>query len=124
LDHALRLRIPGLEETPTDPQLAAEGGKRVGRAAAAGVQRALTVPDERLGQRAELRQATADPAQQVGRLLREHQRTSAGARVGQAADHDVAAPRLAAADRDLTRRLPEIELAECAGPIRGALEGA
>src|SRR5207245_9580406 len=124
LDDALRLRILGLEETPADPQLAAQGRERLTRAALAGVQRPLAIPDQRLRQRAQLRQAVADPIQEVGRLLREDERAGAGARVGQAANDDVAAPRLAAADRDLARRLPEIELAEHTGPVPRPLEGA
>ncbi len=62
--------------------------------------------------------------QQVGRLLREHQRGGAGARVRQATNHDVAAPHLPGADRDLPARLPQVELAERPRPIRGALEAA
>jgi len=122
LDDALRLRITRLEDAPADAEHTAEGRERHGRAAAARVQSALAVPDQRLRQTAELDQTVADPVQQVGRLLREDERAGAGARVGQAADHDVAAPRLAGADRDLPARLPEIELTERARPIGGALK--
>ena len=84
---------------------------------AAGVQGALAVPDQRLRKRAQLRQARTDPAQQIGRLLREDQRPSANTRIGQAANHDIAASRLAGADRDLLAWLPRVELAERARPI-------
>src|SRR6266536_2853735 len=124
LDHALRLRIARLQEAPADPQLAAEGGERIGRAAAARVQRALAVPDERLRQRTQFRKTVADPVEQVGRLLREHQRAGAGTRERETTDDDVAAPRLAAPNRDLAARLPNVELAERAWTIRRALERA
>jgi hypothetical protein len=88
------------------------------------MQRALAVPDERLRQPADQGQAAGDPVEEVGRLLREHQRAGAGAGVGQAADDDVAAAALAAADRDLRARLPEVELAERPRPVRGALKAA
>jgi hypothetical protein len=101
LDDALRLRIARLEEAPADLQLTAEGGEGLGRAADACVQRSLPVPDERLRQRTQLGEALADPVQEVGCFLREDERAGAGARVGQAAHDDVAAPGLAGADRDL-----------------------
>jgi hypothetical protein len=91
--------------------------------AAARVQRALAIPDQRLRQGAQLHEALADPVQEVGRLLGEDERPGASARIAKAADHDVAAPRLAGADRDLPARLPEIELQERARPVGGALEG-
>src|SRR5581483_8448307 len=97
--------------------------ERLGRMTA-GVQRALAVPDQRLRQRAQPGEAAADPVQKVGRLLREHQRPRTGARVRQTPNDDIAASRLAGADRDLPARLPEIELVERAWPIRGALKGA
>jgi hypothetical protein len=124
LDDPLRLRVARLEETPADPELAAEGGEWIGRPAAAGMQRALAVPDQRLRQTAQLDQTRANPVQQIGRLLREHQRAGTGARVRQTANNDVAAPRLPGTDRNLPRRLPQIELAERARPVRGALERA
>src|SRR5439155_23477420 len=71
LDDALRLRIARLEEAPADGELAAEGGERLRRATAAGVQRALAVPDQRLRQAAELQETLANPVQEIGRLLRE-----------------------------------------------------
>ena len=57
-------------------------------------------------------------------LLGEHQRAGERARVGQLAGHDVAAARLAPADRDLRARLAQIELRQLARPITGALEAA
>src|SRR5262249_54667235 len=124
LNHTLRLRIFGLEEAPADAELAAESSERLGWPAAAGVQRALAVPDQRLRQPAQPTKTLADPMQQVGRLLREHERAGAGARVWQTADHNVAAPCLPAADRNLAARLPKVELAERARPIGAALKGA
>jgi hypothetical protein len=53
LDDALGLRIARLAEMPADPQLTAEAGERLARAAAAGVQSGLTVPDQRPRQRAQ-----------------------------------------------------------------------
>jgi hypothetical protein len=123
LDHALRLRIAALEETPADAELAAEGRERLGRMTAAGMQRAFPVPDERLRQPAQLADHAADPVEQVRRLLRKDQRAGACARVRQTPHNDEAAARLASGDRDLPRRLPEIELTEHARPIRGALKG-
>ncbi len=123
LDDALRLRVVRLEEAPAEPELAAESGEGLGRAALAGVQGALAVPDERLRQRAEGDETAPDPVQQVGRLLGEDEAAGAGARVGQAGDDDVAAAGLAAIDRDLLRRLPEIELAQLARPVGRALVG-
>ena len=49
LDDALGLRIAAVAEVPADPQLPAEGSKRVRRTTAAGVQPGLAVPDQRLG---------------------------------------------------------------------------
>src|SRR5262249_18364246 len=108
LDHPFRLRIARLEKAPAKAELAAEGRERLRRPTLAGVQRPLAVPDQRLRQRAQLAQAVADPVQQIRRFLREHQGAGAGARVRQASDDDVAAPRLPAAIRDLTRPLPKI----------------
>jgi hypothetical protein len=88
------------------------------------VEGTLAVPDERLRQPAEQSEAAGDPVEEVGRLLREDERAGADARVGQAADDDVAAAQLAAADRDLRARLPEVELAERARPVLRALEAA
>ena len=65
--HALGLRVARLAEVPADPQRAAERGELRGRAAAAGVQPGLAIPDQRLRQRAQRPQTargsrTADPA--------------------------------------------------------------
>jgi hypothetical protein len=111
LDHPLRLRILGLEEPPADPEYAAERREDLGRVAAAGVQRTLPVPNQRLREPAKPGEAAADPVQQVGRLLREDQRPGASPRVRQAANDHIATPRLAEADRDRPRRLPQTELA-------------
>jgi hypothetical protein len=66
----------------------------------------------------------AIPKANVRELLREHQRTGEGARVGQLAGHDVAATGLAVADRDLAARLAEVELRQLAGAVAGALKAA
>src|SRR5512133_4168912 len=57
LQRTLGLRVARLEDQPANAQLPAEAGERVCRLAAAGVDRALAVPDERLGQRAQACQA-------------------------------------------------------------------
>src|SRR3954465_8576901 len=54
LQHALGLRITGVEDTPADLELPTEAGDRGGRAAAAGVDRTLAVPHQLLRQRADL----------------------------------------------------------------------
>jgi len=46
LDTALGLRIALVAEMPADAQPPAEAGKGIGRAAAAGVQRALAIPHQ------------------------------------------------------------------------------
>jgi hypothetical protein len=74
LQRALGLRVARLEDQPADPELATEAREGVGRLPAAGVDRALAVPDQRLGQRPEPAQAAAHAEQQVRRLLGEHQR--------------------------------------------------
>jgi hypothetical protein len=71
LDDAIRLGIARVEEVPGDPELAAKGGERLTRPAAAGVQRSLPAPDELLRQTTKLREATADSPEQVRRLLRD-----------------------------------------------------
>ena len=81
--------------------------------------RALAVPDQLARQRPQPRQAAAHPERDVRELLREHQRAGERARVGQLTRHDVAAARLAPADRDLRARLAQIELRQLAGPIDG-----
>jgi hypothetical protein len=124
LDRALRLRIARLQEVPAERELAQEGGEGLARPACAGVQRSLAVPDERLGQRAELLEAAPDPVQEVGRFLGEDERAGSNPGVGKAADDHVAAPGLAVANRDLVARLPQVELAEHARAVARALEGA
>jgi len=62
--------------------------------------------------------------QHVGRLLAEDQRAGAGARVAEAADDDPRTARLAVADRHRLSRLPEVELADLARAVDGALVGA
>ena len=114
LDDALGLRIARPAEVPADPQLAAERGELLGRAAVVGVDAGLAIPDQRLRQPAELPEAAPDPGQQIRRLLGEDQRAGAGARVAQARDDDIALARLAVADRDLVLGLPDIELADLA----------
>jgi hypothetical protein len=69
LDDTLRLGVVGLEEVPADAQLAAEGGEGIGRAPVPRMERALPVPNERVGQAAEQGEAAGDPIQEVGCLL-------------------------------------------------------
>src|SRR5688572_20466028 len=89
---------------------AAEAGKSVGRLAAAGVDRALAVPDQRLGQRTETGQAARHAKRDVLPLLGEDQRAGERARVAELGGHDPAAAALAVADRNLRPRLKEVEL--------------
>jgi hypothetical protein len=79
LDDPLRLRVARLAEEPVDLQLAAEGGERLGRPAAVGVQAGLAVPDEQFGEAAERPEAAGDAGEQVFGLLREDQRAGARA---------------------------------------------
>jgi hypothetical protein len=88
------------------------------------VDRALAVPDEHLRQRAEAAEAAVHAIDQVGRLPGEHERAGERARPAELGGHDVAAPRLAVADRDLDPRLEEVKLHQLAGPVGGALVGA
>ena len=74
------------------------------------------------GNAAQPRQAARDPGQQILGLLGEHQHAGAGARVAQARDDHPAPARLAVTDRDLRPRLPDIELADLARPVDGALK--
>ncbi|MCA1703187.1 MAG: hypothetical protein LC808_07905, partial [Actinobacteria bacterium] len=53
LERPLGLGVASRKDPPADRELTAEGGKALARATAPGVDRALAVPDERLGQRAE-----------------------------------------------------------------------
>jgi hypothetical protein len=123
LECALGLTVAWVEDDPAERELAAEG-EEVFRRAALGRDRALAVPDELLGQRAEALEAARHPEGDVCELLREDERAGEGARVGQAAGDDVAAPGLAIADRDLRARLAEVELRELAGAVARALEAA
>jgi hypothetical protein len=87
------------------------------------VQGALAIPDQRPGKPAQPPQALGDAPEQIVGLLGEHQGAGATARVAQAANHHPAAATLAVADRDRRRRLPEVELADLARAVEGALEG-
>jgi hypothetical protein len=122
LDDTLGLWIGRLAEAPADPKLAAERGARVGRAASAGVQRALANNHQRLWQAAPSRDAAPQPGEKVGRLLGEDQRPRACAREPKRGDDHPAAARLAMADRYLPFGLPEIELQQLAAPINRPLE--
>src|SRR5665811_272180 len=82
LQGALGLRVAGLEDDPAEAELAAVGGEGLCRAPAAGVDRALAVPDELLGQGAEAGEAAVHAPGDVAELLGEDQRASEGARVG------------------------------------------
>jgi hypothetical protein len=124
LDHALGLRVSRLAEVPAHPKLAAERCERVGRPAAASVQRALTVDHQRLRQAAQPADAAPQPGQDVGRLLGENQRRRARAREAQRRDDDPAATRLAMTDGDFPPRLPEIKLQQLTTAIDRALERA
>src|SRR3954454_4038914 len=103
---------------------AADAVERIGRLAAAGVDRALAVPHQRLRQCAQAAEAAAHAVDQVRRLLGEHQRAGDRAREAQLGGHDIAAAALAMADRDLRSGLPQIELQQLAGAIDRALIGA
>ena len=98
-------------------------GERVGRAAAAGMQRALAVPDQRLAAAPRAGTDSGRSRQQVGHLLGEDQRASAGARLAQTRRPP---PSRRGTDRGRPRsrrgRLPKIELADLARPVDGALE--
>ena len=123
LDDALGLRIARLAEVPADPQLrrrtrrTPRSGGRRRRAARPGGPR----PASRGSAPSDHKQRRI-PNSRSGGLLGEDQRAGARARVAQARDHDPAAARLAVADRDLARRLPQIELADLARPIDRALK--
>ena len=123
LDDPLGLGVGRLAEVPTDPKQSAEGRKRLGGPCRPGVQGPLAIPHERAGQAPQAPQAAGDPPQQVRGRLGEHQGAGAGARVAQAGDNDPAAAFLAMADRDRPARLPEVELADLARAVGGALEG-
>src|SRR4051812_43488243 len=123
LDDALGLRVARLAKMPVDPQRPAERGELTGRPTGARVKPGLAVPDQRLGQRAQRPQTAPNPRQQLRRLLGEDQRPRAGTRIAEARDDDPPAARLPKADRDLRRRLPQIELADLPRPIDGALIG-
>ena len=112
------------QDHPADAELPAERGERVGRAAAAGVDRALPVPDQLLRQRPDPPQRATQPPEHIRRLLREHQRARNHARPAQLDGHHVAAAGLPVADRDRLARLPQIALHQLPGPIDRALERA
>src|SRR4051794_27984388 len=93
LDRALGLRVTRPAEMPADPQLPAERSELLARAPVVAVDAGLAVPDQRVGQAAELPQAATDTGQQVELLLGEHQRAGAGTRVAKARhDHPRRAP--------------------------------
>ena len=69
LDDALGLRVGRLAEMPTDAQLTAERGELIARAAAVTVDAGLTVPDQRLRQRAQRPQTARIPANRSGVCL-------------------------------------------------------
>ena len=124
LERSLGLGVASVEDDPADPELAAEGGKALGRLPAAAVDRRLAIPDQLLGQAPQPLEAAAHPQAQIRELLREDQRRGERARVAELGRHHPAAAQLAVADRDRPRGLPEIELAQLAGPVDRALVGA
>jgi hypothetical protein len=124
LKRPLGLRVARLEDQPANPERAAEPDQRIGRLAAAGMDRALAIPDELLRQRAKDGQTAGHAEGDVLPLPREHQRAGDRARVAQLGGHDPAATRLAVADRDLASRLPEVELQQLPGAVDRALVGA
>jgi hypothetical protein len=106
---------------PAGLQHAAEGGELpVGRPPPA-CNPDWALPDQRPREPAQSQQTAPNPEQQLGRLRGEDQRRGAGAGVPQARRHHPAAARVAMADRDLRRRLPQIELADLPRSIDGAL---
>lgn len=124
LERALRLAITGREDDPADRKLPAESRERVGRAPAAGVDRALAVPDQLARQRVEPAQATVHAPRDVAELLGEDQRAGERTRVRQLAGHHPAAAGLAPADGDLRAWLAQIELRQLPRPITRALKAA
>ena len=109
---------------PVELQLPTERGIDIRRAPAVSVQRALPVPHKRRGQSPQRPQAASDAPQQIRCLLGEHQRARTRSRIAKAGNDDVALACLTMADRDLTLRLPQIELADLPRPINSALERA
>src|SRR5665811_2129725 len=100
LQGALGLGVAGLEDDPAEAELAAVGGEGLCRAPAAGVDRALAVPDELLGQGAQAGETAAHAPGDVAELLGEDQRPGEGARVGKLGCDHPAPPGLPPADRD------------------------
>lgn len=86
--------------------------------------RALAVPDQLLGQGAETAQAAVHAPGDVAELFAEDQSAGEGSRVGELGGEDVAGAGLSPADRDLAAGLGQIELAELAGAVVGALKAA
>jgi hypothetical protein len=74
LDAALRRRVARLAEVTVDRQPPAEGGIDVGRAPAARVQTALTIPHHQRRQGAQRPQTAAHAPEHVGRFLAEDKR--------------------------------------------------
>src|ERR1700685_2662978 len=124
LDRALCLRVALPAKMPVELQLPTERGINIRRAPAVSVQRALPVPDKRRWQASQRPQALSDAPEQIRCLLGEHQRTRTDPRIAKTGNNDGGLACLTMADRDLTLRLPQIELADLPRPIDGALERA
>ena len=124
LQHPFGLRVGRRQDHPTDAELPAETGKRIGRPASAGVDRALPVPDQFLGQHPDPLERPAETPEHVRRLFREHQRARDDARPTQLDGHHVAAARLPVADRDRLSRLPQVALHQLPRAIHRTLERA
>ena len=116
LDDALGLRVGRLAEKPADPQ-----GPQNAANSSLGRPSWAWRPDWRsqtnVSGSAPATTSSADPGQQVRRLLGEDQRASTRARVAKARNDDKALPRLAMTDRELLAGLPQVELADLPGPI-------
>jgi hypothetical protein len=123
LQRALGLAVARVKDHPAQLQLAAKRQELLCRAAPRR-DRALAIPDQLGRQRTQPRKAAAHPERDVTELLREHQRPGKRTRVRQLARHEIAAPRLTPADRDLAARLTQIELRQLARPITRALKAA
>jgi hypothetical protein len=123
LERALGPAIAGIEDDPAERELVAEGEEGLSRAAARR-DRPLAVPDQLLRQAPSRARQRLIPQAMSGNSFREDERSGEGARVRQLAGHDVAAPRLVPAGRDLRLRLAQVELRQLAGPVDGALEAS
>ena len=121
LKGTLGLRIASLEDHPTDRQLPAERGERLGHPATR-TDRGLAVPHQLLRQRSELLQIPGQTPQDVRRLLAEDQRAGDRARPTHLTSHHPTTSPLAVPDRNALGGLPQIALDQLPRPIDRPLE--